>query len=400
MPRKKKRPTTGRKHGEGSIAVETKADGTKRYKARWYEPQPYGPAIPRSKSFLNSDDAEDHLRKIARAKRDGRYVAASEMTVTEAVASYLERGRSGWKKSTYATYLQRARTHIEPTIGKAKLSELTTARVQHWIDDRTKAGVGAKTLEEARRVLSAALSEAARLDIIKSNPVTATRTPTARPTPHKTWTTEEIGRVFAAVADHPMWHALYRMAAFTGMRPGELRALRWTDVDMDKRVLTIHRTITRDEDNHEVMGDTTKTGKDRAVALPRSVVDTLRVWKVEQAKMQLVATRWDAGRYIFTGAHGQPLGGTTWDTYHEAMIERAGVTVITMHEIRHTNATVELEAGTHPKIVADRLGHSRIETTLNLYSHVSPDLQRAAIDAFEDRLESATNTTTREADGS
>jgi integrase len=391
---RKRKPATGLKRGEGTIATVYLKDGTPRYKARWYDPRPFGDPQLVTKTFGDRDDAEDHLRRIARDKRDGRYAPSADMTVTQAIAAYLERGRSGWKPATYATYKQRAASQIEPTIGATRLSQLTTALVQHWIDTRVKAGVGLKTLEEARRLLSAAMAEAARLDIIKSNPVTASRAPTAPPAAHVTWTLDEVKRVFAAVADDPMWHALYRLEQFAGLRPGELRTLRWTDVDLDTRTLTVRRTMTRDDDLREIVGTTTKTGRNRAIALPRSVVDALRVWKVVQAKAQLAASTWDPGRYIFTGAHGQPLGGTTWDTYHKALIERTGVTPITMHEIRHTNATIELAAGTHPKIVADRLGHSRIETTLNLYSHVSPDLQRAAIDALEERLEAETGTTT------
>lgn len=394
MPRKKKRAPSGLKRGEGTIATIYTKDGTPRYRARWYVPQPFGDPRLVTKTFDRLDDAEDHLRRIAREKRDGRYTPSADMTVTQAIAEYLERGRSGWKKSTYATYKQRAAAQIEPTIGATRLSQMTTALVQHWIDTRVKAGVGLKTLEEARRLLSAAMAEAVRLDIIKTNPVTASRAPTAPPAVHVTWTPDEVKRVFEAVADDPMWHALYRLDQFAGLRPGELRTLRWADVDLETRTLTVQRTMTRDDDNREVVGDTTKTGRNRAIALPRSVVDALRVWKVEQAKLQLAASSWDTARYIFTGNHGQPLGGTTWDTYHKALIKRTGVTPITMHEVRHTNATIELAAGTHPKIVADRLGHSRIETTLNLYSHVSPDLQRAAIDAMEERLEGATGTTT------
>ncbi len=395
MPRKKKGSSSeGLKRGEGFIQTVCLKDGTERFKARWYVPQPFGKPKLVTKTFGNRDAAEDHLRKIARDKRDGRYAPNADMTVNQAIAAWLERGRGGWKASTYATYLQRASSQIEPTIGTAKLSQLTTAMVQQWIDSRVKAKVGLKTIEEARRVLSAALAEAERLDIIRSNPVTATRAPTAKPAPHKTWTPDEIRRVFAATTEDTMWHAVYRVALFAGLRPGELRALQWPDVDLEVMVLTIRRTVTRDDDNREIIGTTTKTGRDRAVALPRSVVEALKAWRVEQAKQQLAARTWEAGRFVFTGAHGQPLGGTTWDTYHKDLIKRTKVTEITMHELRHTNATVELAAGTHPKIVADRLGHSRIETTLNLYSHVSPDLQRAAIDAFEERLEATADTTT------
>jgi integrase len=408
MPRSKSTPPSdGLRRGEGFITETVRADGSIRYQARWYERQVDGTWWLASRSFNDRDRAEDHLHQVYRDKRDGRYVSATDITVQRAIEDYLERGESGWKPITYATYKQRAETHIIPALGSIRLVELTTARVQHWIDSlnrRRKADPSSvpspKTVEEATRLLSSAMKDAVRLDIIRTNPVTGVRLPKAAPVKHVTWSAEEMARVLSFVAEDVetdedwKWPALYRVMLMTGMRPGELRALTWKDIDLDARIATVRHTITRDADNREVLGTSTKTGTDRAIALPASAVMALRAWKVRQARIQLAADRWDPSGFIFTGRRGQFLGGTTWQKRHARIIAGAHVTSIGLHEMRHTNATVELAAGTHPKIVSDRLGHAKIETTLNLYSHVSPDLQRSAIDALEARINGASNTTT------
>jgi len=383
MPKKPKRLTRDIAWGYGNI-VE-REHGVKRWQARWYDDA----GTRRARSFRTRDVAEDFLRQQGRDRRDGHYVPNADLTVQQVLVAYIERGQGRWKAITYATYRQRAFTHLIPRLGTLRISDLTTARVQHWIDGVYRDGQHPKTVTEATRLLSSALAEAARLGIIRTNPVPGVRLPKVPAPTHETWDDAEIATVLAAVAGEPMWHAVYRVALFTGMRPGELRALTWPDIDLARRRIHIHATITRDERNREVLGTTTKTGRDRSVAIPGSTAEALRTWKVAQATMQLAATVWDDRRFVFTGKQGQYLGGSTWDTYQKAIAIRAGVKRITLHETRHTNATAELAAGTHPVIVANRLGHSKIETTLNLYSHVSADLQRAATDALEARIDEA-----------
>ena len=386
-PRKK---SSGRKYGEGHITVRLTKAGVPRYAARWYEPVPGDKPRLAIETFGTMDEAEDHLRAVARAKRDGRYVSTSTLTVQQLIDDHLQRNKTGWKGATYATYRQRAYTHIIPALGNLKVVELTPARLQSWVDGLVRSGkVAPKTVEESKRVISAALNAAVRLDIIRSNPASAVRIPAQKSKAHVTWTAEEVATVLDAVLDEPMWRAVYSVVLMTGMRPGELRSLRWSDIDVTRRSIHIQRSITRTDGFTEIVGTTTKTGKDRSVSIPDDTVDALKAWRIEQAKRQLAAPHWDDGKYVFTGMEGQPLPGTSWTKFHHRLIALTGVTPITLHEMRHSNATVELEAGTHPKIVSDRLGHSRIETTLNLYSHVSPDLHRSATDALAERIRKA-----------
>lgn len=385
MAKKRARKTRDLAWGSGFVSEIPRAGGV-RFQARWYERQPDGSDTLRARSFGSRDDAEDHLRQRARDRRDGRYTPSIDITVRQVLLDYLERGKGRWKPTTYATYRQRAFAHIIPHVGILRAVELTTARIQHWIDQISRSGLHPKTVGAAVRVLSSALTEAAILGIVRHNEARGVKVPSAPAPTHRTWTEREIARVLAAVAMEPMWHALYRVALLTGIRPGELRALTWPAVDLERGVIVVRATITRNSANRQELGTSTKTGKPRAVALPRSCVDTLRTWRAAQNQERLAAKVWDERGFVFTGQRGQFLSGSSWRRYQEALAKRSGVPAISLHELRHTNATVELQAGTHPRIVSDRLGHRRVETTLNLYSHVSPDLQRAAIDALESRI--------------
>lgn len=383
----RKSSSSGLRRGEGRIEHITRANGTTVYKARWYELQPDGRSKRASRTFPTQDKAEDHLREVYRAKRDGRYEATGDTTVRVAVLDYLERGRGTWKAGTYATYKQRAMTHIVPRLGNLRLVELTTARVQRWIDQIHASGLSAKTVEGTARVLNGAMKEAVRLNLITTNPVTNARAPSTTYDGHPVWDADEIARVLDATRKNPKWSAVYHVALLTGIRPGELRALQWSDIDLDARKMTVHRTITRDGNNREVVGTSTKTGRVRSITLPKPVVASLRRWKAVQAAERLAAEEWDARGFVFTGDGGRFLGSTTWQHRHAEAIKRAGVHTINLHGMRHSFATAMLARNVHPLVVSRVLGHAKIETTLNTYSHPDDALQRDVMDAFGEDFE-------------
>jgi integrase len=320
--------------------------------------------------------------------------------VLDLVNQYLERGESRWEPNTDATYCQRTRGCIERQLGSVRVRDLDTARVQHWVDHLDGSP---RSIAGAVAILSGAFREAVRLRIVEHSPVTGVSLPRIERATHRTWTTGDIARVLAAVATDPMYHALYRLALVSGMRPGELLGLTWDAVDLDRRdqqgdpdpVVRVQRTMTRDRLGRVVPGTDTKTGQHPTIALPESAAAALRAWRTEQKRIRLATTGWEDRGAVFTGRTGKHLAHASWYQRHKAICGAAKVPAITLHELRHTNATVELEAGTHPLIVSNRLGHRKTQTTLDLYSHVSPELHRTATAALEQRIDAAlANTTT------
>jgi integrase len=373
---------SGLKRGEGTI--QDRPNG--RAQARWMERQPDGSAIRRHASFPNRGAAEAHLRQVALDVYAGTYVAPSQRTVRDVIADWLERGAARWKPGTYAAYRQRADNHVIPSLGAIKVDALTTPRVQHWVDGLQKAGLDAATIDNVSRILSGALREAVQIGVLARNPATGVRRPPVRSKEPPTWTAAEIARVMSAIGEDPMWHALYRVALSTGMRPGELRALSWPDVQLAAGSITIRRTLSKDKDGRVVMGETTKTGRSRQVAIPPTVVKALKSWEVAQKERRIAAPVWHDDGIVFDRGDGRWLPLSTWQRFHRELCEAAGVTRITFHALRHTSATIALESGEHPLVVSRRLGHRSITTTLDVYSHVSTDMNAAAAQALEAHL--------------
>lgn len=197
-----------------------------------------------------------------------------------------------------------------------------------------------------------------------------------------TWTGEQL-RAFMEwdrdVFDDDL-AALWRMIAYTGARRSEALALRWGDIDLKQGRISIRRSA--DTTQRDTV-KTTKTGGSRAVDIDAETVAVLRAFKALRGAIHLDLARPDA--YVFgnpQGALRSPNEISRRWSYRVAAARAAGVDVprITLKGLRHTHATLLLELGIHPKVVQERLGHSNIATTMNIYSHVTPTMQRDAID--------------------
>jgi integrase len=201
----------------------------------------------------------------------------------------------------------------------------------------------------------------------------------------QTWTTDEA-RVFLRVAITDDLSALWLLALNSGIRRGELLALRWQDVDLDRGALAIRRTLTRGTGALTFGEPKSKAGR-RSLALPAVCVDALRAHRVKQLETRLsFGSAWNDTDLIFERGDGSLLHPNTLLNAFFRLTAAAGVPRIRFHDLRHTSATLMLANGEHPKIVQERLGHSDISMTLNRYSHVTMDMQRDAADRLAELL--------------
>ena len=370
------------RRGDGFVETRQRQRGPV-YVARWHDGDRW-----RAKTFADEDDAYDHLRAQGRKRRRGQSTAVSDLTVAELLDDYLDRGRHRWTANTVATYRLIVARHIVPHLGGVRIVDLTPAQVQRWIDRRT-GQVSASVLQSARTILSGAFRDAVRLGQVATNPVTGTHAPARRHVQRATWDAGDIRAVLATVAGDVLMHAWYLVALTTGMRPGEVRALMWEDIDFDRGIITVRRTMTRDEDFRHTVGTTTKTRRGRSVAIPAVTVTALAAHRDDQRQRQAVAPAWADRGLVFDRGDGNPLAQQTISNRHRAICDRAQVPRIRQHDIRHSAATMMLRSGVSPKIVADILGHASITTTLDIYSHVDVDMQRAAIASITSAIDDA-----------
>jgi integrase len=236
------------------------------------------------------------------------------------------------------------------------------------------------TIHHVHACLHKACKDAVRWGHISRNPLDAADPPRKKSDGTKemrTWTKEQLKAFLDSVADErlaPLWHTI----AMTGMRRGEALGLRWVDVDLENSRLSVRRALV--PTNREVVISEPKTVKGRRViALDPGTIEVLKAQAARQLDEQ---NDWDdlwiESRLVFTAENGAALDPESVTRYFRQAVKRSMLPNIRLHDLRHTHATLALQAGIHPKVVSERLGHATVSITLDTYSHAIPAMQEEA----------------------
>jgi integrase len=193
----------------------------------------------------------------------------------------------------------------------------------------------------------------------------------------QTWSADDLAR-FLGAEEGNRYHSIWVFLATTGCRRGEALGLRWEDVDLERATASLRQTITAIKGAIHRSG-TTKTGASRVIRLDSGTVAELRAWKRGQAKEKLACGEEyrDEG-LVFCHPDGRPFHPNTFSWIFDDRVRRHGLPRIRLHDVRHTWATLALVEGVHPRIVQERLGHSSVGVTLDIYSHVTPGVESDA----------------------
>ena len=290
--------------------------------------------------------------------------------------------------STYAGYRRYVDKHIVPALGRTGLRRLRPHHLEalydgllHPRDER--AALAPKTVLEVHLIIRGALGDAVRRGLISRNVALVAHAPRLRSIPRmdqSSWTAEELRAFLRAAAGHRLFPALW-VAAFTGMRRGELLGLRWEDFDEGAATVSVNRGLVAiDYEVHETRGKTPNAR--RRIDLDPTTVSVLTAWRGWQAAEQRTAGIETAG-WMFTDGGGEPIHPHALSQTFERISRRAGVPVIRLHDLRHTHGTLLISSGVPVKVVSERLGHATSSYTIETYQHLLPGMQAQAAPVFE-----------------
>jgi len=277
--------------------------------------------------------------------------------------------------NTYRSYEGVIRNHISPELGGTRLSQLASDQVQALYAAMKKNGASDRTRQLAHAVLHRALQTAAesKPPKIAFNPcdyVESPRLPEGKVHRVEPFTAEEVRRLLEAAAGCRL-DALFVVAVFSGLRQGELFALRWPDIDLESGAVSVRHSL--EEVDGRLSLKEPKSGKARRVDLPPLAVTAL--W---DHRSRMLAEG-HLGGPVFCDTQGGWLRKSNFlRNVFRPVLRNAGLPLRRFHDLRHTSATLLLGLGVHPKVVQERLGHSNISVTLDTYSHVAPTLQKEA----------------------
>ncbi|GGN32833.1 integrase [Actinoplanes campanulatus] len=367
-------------------------------------------------------EAADKLAtKLADSNRGLVVAADPNLTVGDYLTAWLTSvARHRLRATTYVTYESLVRRFLIPGLGHRKLATLTVRDVRTFLDriatvcqcctwgwdtkrdpnhpraDRRPrcCAIGAccgkhirpATIRYIRAVLSAALADGVREDILARNVASPVRLPTPR-SDFQPFTAGEARRYLLAAAYH-RHGPLFELALRTGLRQGELLGLRWDDIDLDAGHLYVRRTLARTRGGHTFQPVKTHRSA-RRIVLPRDCVTSLKRYRIRQdIDRREAGDTWKESGLVFTTGIGTPMDPAAVYRHHQDICDLADVRYIRFHDLRHTCATLLLEQGVDLVTIKDLLGHAQIHTTADVYSHVRLRMQRAAIESMGDALDS------------
>lgn len=333
-------------------------------------------------------EAWSNLQKALDDLKRGKVVIGPKQTVKRYLEHWLEDSRRlKVRLSTLEQYRSILHAHLIPAFGHLQLQQLSREHIQAFYAKLHDSGMSPKRIKGIHAVLSSALKDAVRDEILTRNVALGVTLPRLKKYKGPVLTKAEGKRLIAAAQGHRLWFFIL-MGLTTGARGGELMALRWSDFDIENKKVHIERTVVKVNGVGYVEHEPKTESGLRDIRLPQVVLDAL---EEHRAYVTLVRRRagpyWEEHNLVFPNKRGSYLDRETMLEQFRDILKEAGLRSMRFHDLRHSAATLLLAAGVNAKVVQEMLGHSDISITLGMYGHVMPDMQRDASDKMDDMFQ-------------
>ena len=351
---------------EARIIIGHKNDGSPMYKSAFAKTQ---------KSALKQ------LHQLIDLYRDVDLTEDCRMTLGEWLDKWLDEYMIFTiRESTLDSYRAMVKNQVKPFIGSKQISSLTTADMQKFYNKIKKEGrvrehpIHGKTLADSmvrgvHMMLHEALDVAVRERLLVKNPTNGTTVPKCNYPEKQILGDSQLDTFLEAIKGEEYWDAFFYVEVMTGLRRGEICGLKWQDINFEENKLQVKRSVSVKKGGGVSIGETkTETGV-RSILMPPSVADVL------QNRKQTAITEWVFPNFMHPE---QPISPATAYRKLKIILKHAGLPLIRFHDLRHTFATHATHGGVDPKTLAGILGHTNASFTLDTYTHVTSDMQKAA----------------------
>lgn len=355
------------------VYVGTDADGKRKYS---------------SKTITGTiSQAKQARTKMLRELDTGTFISPSKQTAGAFIVQWAEQNRSVSDR-TRKHYTDMMRRYCAPVFGQTLLADLAPLHIQGVLSGLESRGVSPRTVQYTLKTLKQALDAAVDANLLRRNPCRAklvkTATPKVSRTEMATLTAPQVNH-FLGVASGDHLEALFHLLLKGGLRPQEALGLRWSDVDGSG--LSIQRAIVKQGDGTYTLEDVKTEKSRRRVDMDADSLEILTKHRARQARLQMQSgVRSDL---VFCTAAGGVIDPPNARRSWHRLLRKAKLPALRLYDARHTHATLLLEAGVHPKVVSERLGHTSVQITLDTYSHVLPSMQKDAVSKLMGSLQAA-----------
>ena len=349
-----------------------------KWKARYRDPK----GRARSKTFDRKYDAEKFL---ARVDTD---IQRDEWLDPQRRRAGFDEWADAWfattarlSASTRRGYEKTLRLYVRPTFGGRRIASIDWLEVELFVSSLIERGLSPKTCRDAVSVLSLIMKTAQRAKVIRENPASGHSIPVRRRRA-PVLTMEQVHQLVDA-AD-PRYASAIWLLVLAGLRPSELCGLRVCDIDWPRRTLTVNETQMWVKGAHVVKGPKTESGV-RTIPLPEWLVEQLAASL--SARAEATGVRPAGTDRMFVSPTGKPMNDhTLWRIVHNAQVA-ADLPRFRPYDLRHTHASLLIDLDAHPKAISERMGHSEIGVTMNVYGHLFQDKQEKLTNALDALVE-------------
>jgi integrase len=376
-----------RERGKGHwyAVIDTRDPASGKRKRKWHSLKAKG-----------KREAQIECAAIISAINNGTYLEPDRTTVADYLERWLENTKARVSPRTLERYAEIVLKNIVPLIGAVTLSKLKPNQISEAYSKAMshgrrdgKGGLSPQTVMHLHRVLKLALKQAVRWEMLHRNPADAVQPPKVEKRRMTTYDMAQTAALLAALKGRRIYIPTL-LAILCGLRRGEISALRWRNVDLEKGGLVVVESV--EQMNNSVRLKETKSGRVRTVALPSFVRDELKAHRTAQAERMLrLGARVTDDDLVCALEDGRPMHPTFITHEWVRTLKNTRLPRCRFHDLRHAHGTHMLASGTHIKVASERLGHSKVGITLDLYSHVLPGMQEDAAAKVDAALKAAQN---------
>lgn len=334
--------------------------------------------------FKTKAECKEALAIMEASIAKGEYFEETKTTLESYLKKWLENIKHNITESTYEFYKNQSMILIKD-LGSVKLDKLKAMQIQSFLTSKVNEGiVNNTTVRHYYNVLNIALNQAVKWQLIQSNPCRAVEAPKPSKPKIEVLKPNEVVTLleYTKTSDFKVMYIPLLLAATCGMRRGEVLGLQWQDIDLNNKILRVANSYTKVGKINKLVEPKTVLSV-RTIALLPSTAEALREYKDNRKVIKLNK---DEPDFVCCWEDGSPLKPDYVSHTLRKLLKRCDLPLIRFHDLRHTHATLLLMQGVNVKVVSERLGHSKINMTLDTYSHVLPQMQEEAAMKLENVL--------------
>lgn len=394
----------GRKN---NCEIRKRKDG--RWCATFYDDSPeqkrhyvYGHTKAEVKAKLK--DKKNDLKSTEKTRQSIKVIVKSvpkKKEKTESLENWMIRflekyKRNELKESTYGNYLEMYQKHILGSrLGKMELDEITSEDLQDYYNSKREKGYNPKSIQHIHTIINSTLEKAVQLKMIKENPNKMVILPKKQKFHATVLSSSEVRKIVEEAKEDELY-PIVALTLYTGLRKGEIMALKWENINFEKKELYVEGSLCRvmhiAEDgkrkyDYKILNPKTEKSK-RVIPLMDIAIEALEIQKKRQELMEeTYKSNYHNQGFVFSGKEGSYMSQRPFMKQYHNFLKKYGISDVRFHDLRHTFASLMLEAGESPKIIQELLGHSTITTTMDIYTHITKQGKVNAIQKYNDLIE-------------